>query len=80
MRVSKDSWEVGPASLLDHVDNAWSMNGVVLGLSASRKLNTIRIRLAYESLDVTLAYLKGRDAKSEEAEEHANSSSLALYD
>jgi len=32
-----------------------------------------------ESLDVTLAYLKGKDAESEEAQEHAKSSSLALY-
>jgi hypothetical protein len=32
-----------------------------------------------ESLGVTLAYLKGKDAESEEAQEHANSSSLALY-
>ena len=37
------------------------------------------IRLGHESLDVTLAYLKGKDAESEEAQEHANSSSLALY-
>jgi hypothetical protein len=29
-----------------------------------------------ESLHVTLAYLKGKDAESEEAQEHANSSSL----
>jgi hypothetical protein len=28
---------------------------------------------------VTLAYLKGKDAESEEAQEHANSSSLAPY-
>jgi hypothetical protein len=28
---------------------------------------------------VTLAHLKGKDAESEEAQEHANSSSLALY-
>lgn len=41
-------------------------------------VNTIRIRLGHESLDVTLAYLKGKDAESE-AQEHANSSSLALY-
>ena len=34
--------------------------------------------LGDESLDVTLAYLKGKDAESEEAQEHANSSSLAL--
>jgi hypothetical protein len=43
------------------------------------RMNTIRIRLGHESLDVTLAYLKGKDAESEEAQEHANSSSLALY-
>ena len=53
--------------------------------SANRKLaqvdsmSTIRIRLGHESLDVTLAYLKGKDAESEEAQERANSSSLALY-
>ena len=40
---------------------------------------SIRIRLGHESLDVTLAYLKGKDAESEEAQEHVNSSSLALY-
>jgi hypothetical protein len=34
---------------------------------------------AVATLDVTLAYLKGKDAESEEAQEHANSSSLALY-
>jgi hypothetical protein len=55
------------------------------GLSAILKLdqvasvNIIRMRLGHESLDVTLAYLKGKDAESEEAQEHANSSSLALY-
>jgi hypothetical protein len=37
------------------------------------------IHPGHESLDVTLAYLKGKDAESEEAQEHANSSSLALY-
>jgi len=42
-------------------------------------VNTIRIRLGHESLDVTIAYLKGKDAESEEAQERANSSSLALY-
>jgi integrase len=42
-------------------------------------VNTIRLRLGHESLDVTLAYLKGKDAESEETQEHANSSSLALY-
>ena len=44
-----------------------------------RFVNTIRIRLGHESLDVTLAYLKGKDAESGEAQEQANSSSLALY-
>jgi hypothetical protein len=39
----------------------------------------IRIRLGHESLDVALACLKGKDAESEEAQEHANSSSPALY-
>ena len=67
--------------------NPGSLNGgrgSVLGWSANRKLaeiasmNTIRIRLGHESLDVPLAYLKGKDAESEEAQEHANSSSLAL--
>lgn len=33
--------------------------------------------LGHESY-VTLAYLKGKDAESEEAQQHANSSSLAL--
>jgi hypothetical protein len=28
---------------------------------------------------VTLAYLKAKDAESEEAQQHANRSSLALY-
>jgi hypothetical protein len=32
-----------------------------------------------ESLDVTPAYLKRKHAESEEAQEHANSSTLALY-
>ena len=58
---------------------------ILSGLSAIRKLNgvalrkDVRIRVGHESLDVTLAYLKGKDAESEEAQEHANSSNLALY-
>jgi hypothetical protein len=40
-------------------------------------VDTIRIRLGHESLDATLAYLKGKDAESEEAQEYARSS-LAL--
>ena len=36
-------------------------------------MNTIRIRLGHEYLDVTLAYLNGKDAESEEAQEHAKS-------
>ncbi len=43
------------------------------------RVNTIRMGLGRESLDVTLAYLKGKDAESEEGQQHANSSSLALY-
>ena len=39
----------------------------------------IPLRILPFGLDVTLAYLKGKDAESEEAPEHANSSSLALY-
>jgi len=35
-------------------------------------MNTNRIRLGHESLDVTLAYLKGKDVESEEAQEHAS--------
>ena len=31
-------------------------------------LNAIRIRLGHESLDVTLGYLKDKDAESEEAQ------------
>jgi integrase len=42
-------------------------------------VNPIRIRLGHESLNVTLACLKGKDDESEEAQEHINSSSLALY-
>jgi hypothetical protein len=42
-------------------------------------MNTSRIRLGHESLDVTLAHLKGKNAESEAAQEHASSSSLALY-
>ena len=42
-------------------------------------VNTIRVRLGHESLDVTLAYLKGKDAESEEAQGHANRSSLAEF-
>jgi hypothetical protein len=42
-------------------------------------MSIIRIRLGHESLDVTLAYVKGKEAESEKAQEHANSSSLALY-
>lgn len=41
-------------------------------------VRTIRIRLGPELLNVTLAYLESKDAESEEAQEHANSSSPAL--
>jgi hypothetical protein len=45
---------------------------------AIRDVRGIRIRLGHESLAVTLAYLRGKDAESEQATEHANSSNLAL--
>lgn len=32
-------------------------------------INTTRIRFGHESLDVTLAYLKGRDAESKKAQD-----------
>jgi len=56
-------WRISTTLQVDHVPS----------------INIIRIRLGHESLDVTLAYFKGKDAESEEAQEHANSSSLALY-
>ncbi|MGA9978915.1 MAG: hypothetical protein WBQ08_09800 [Candidatus Sulfotelmatobacter sp.] len=34
--------------------------------------------LTFLQLDVTLAHLKGKDDEAEDAQEHANSSSLAL--
>jgi hypothetical protein len=34
---------------------------------------------SHQSPDFTLANLEGKDAESEEAQEHANTSSLALY-
>jgi hypothetical protein len=42
-------------------------------------VNAIRTRLGHESPGVTLAYLKGKDAESEEPKELANATSLALY-
>ena len=57
----------------------YSISGSTCGLEVARTPNTTRIRLGHESLDVTLAYLKGKDAESKEAQEHANSSNLPLY-
>ena len=37
----------------------------------NRRPNWSRVVLGHESLGVTLAYLKGKDAESEEAKEHA---------
>jgi len=42
-------------------------------------VSTIPIRFGHESLDVTLAYLKGKHAEPEEAQEHANGSTLGPY-
>jgi hypothetical protein len=47
------------------------------GFGSSAVRNVIRIRLGHD--DVTLTYLKCKDAESEDAQEHTNSSSLALY-
>lgn len=41
-------------------------------------INIVRIRLGHESLDVTLAHLKGKDTEPEETHEQINSSRLAL--
>jgi hypothetical protein len=60
----------------------WEVNFWLVGHPEGGRgtsIKTIRIRLGHESLDVTLVYLKGKDAESEEAQDHANSSSLALY-
>jgi hypothetical protein len=80
--------ELDPASLRQQLADLSATEApcfyLTSGWSATRKLthiasvNTICIRLGHESLDVTLAYLNGKDAKSEEPQEYANSSSLAL--
>jgi hypothetical protein len=40
-------------------------------------VNTIRIRLGHESLDVTLWYLKGKDSESGAAQEQAKAMASA---
>jgi hypothetical protein len=40
-------------------------------------MDSTRIQLGHE-LEVTLAYVKGKDAESQKAQKHENSSSLAL--
>jgi hypothetical protein len=40
---------------------------------------TIMKRLGHCSLDVTLAYLRGREAEGEQEQNFANQSALALY-
>jgi hypothetical protein len=55
----------------DSVDDIWIAFFLI-------KANPICIRLGHESLNAALAHLKGKDAESEEAQEHANSSSLAV--
>ena len=64
---------------MSHVFAALSSLSAIRKLAQFASINTIRIRLGHESLDVTLAYHNGKDAESEEAPEHANSSSLVLY-
>jgi integrase len=42
-------------------------------------VSTIRKRLGHCSLDVTLAYLRGREAEDEQEQNFANQSALAVY-
>jgi len=42
-------------------------------------VNTLREWLGHESLDVTLAYLKGSDAASEPVQEQVAKGALAMY-
>ena len=66
----------------DHGPEAEFWHGTLVprGWSAARKFTRLFQQTnGQQSLDVTLAYLKGKDAESEEAQEHANGSSLAVY-
>jgi hypothetical protein len=47
--------------------------------SVSSPVPTIRKRLGHCSLDVTLAYLRGREAEDEQEQNFANQSALAVY-
>jgi len=63
-----------------HADGATPDGGIKYqSFGNSKAVAVPAIRIRDESLDMTLAYLKGKDAESEEVQEHANSSSLALY-
>lgn len=68
----KESWVEVPnfTASRRHMLTLWHEEGV--------SVNTIRIRLGHESLDVTLTYLKAKDAESQEAQEHADST-MAAY-
>lgn len=59
--------------------SSWIVGNSQVNLKVAVAVRTIQIRLGHESLDVALAYRKSKDAESEEALEHANPSSLALY-
>ena len=64
--------------LKQEICGCWRMVGNP-AVGGGVSIKTIRIRRGHESLDVTLAYLNGKDEESEEAQEHANISSLELY-
>ena len=42
-------------------------------------VNTLRVWLGHESLDVTLAYLKGSEAADEQVQEKVNNGVLATF-
>lgn len=60
----------------------WTNSHPMSGM-ASQRAQMLKAYNAYNEksgiTDGEFPYLKGKDAESEEAQEHANSSSLALY-
>ena len=66
--------------MLSYLCPIWGWRAGSDGPAGSRNFSSTSKRPAcHAGLDVTLAYHKGKDVKSEEAQEHANSSSLAPY-
>jgi hypothetical protein len=75
--------EVRPLAFRSDLIGPGQTDVVILALGdlprINQNLSWHRSSFGHESLDVTLAYLKGKGAESKETQEHANSSSLALY-